>query len=339
MDMKKFKLTSLRDNSSGMVAIMVAVFLVLVVSLVVVNYSMLVRREQRQALDRQLNSQALYVAESGVEAIAKKLSTTPPDDEDSIKSTCGDTPYLSNGDISVEPGILEITCSLFDVNPENLEIAGVTHQPEIFPVSDAGGAAVSSITFEWGVGQFSAACNQFPSFPATSSCQAAVVRVDIVTDINNADDAFTAFLYPDNLAHPGTISLASSAGAANQGQIVPVNCTVAAGCKIEIDGLSTTIAYVRVRGIYHDFNLSVSAKSPANSPILFKNAQAVIDVTARASDVIRRIKVRRPLSGYADGGSSRAAPRAALETSQQICKIYNVVPGASNSVASSCGDF
>jgi len=57
---------SLQRNQSGMVSIMVTMILMIVMSLIVVGFAQVSRRNQRVALDRQLSTQAFYAAESGV---------------------------------------------------------------------------------------------------------------------------------------------------------------------------------------------------------------------------------------------------------------------------------
>ena len=58
----------LKNNEQGLVAIVVTLIIMLVLTLIVTGFAQLARREQREALDRQLASQALYAAESGVNA-------------------------------------------------------------------------------------------------------------------------------------------------------------------------------------------------------------------------------------------------------------------------------
>ena len=56
----------LKQSESGIVSLMMTLVIMLVISLIVIGIAQLSRREQRQALDNQLSTQAFYAAESGV---------------------------------------------------------------------------------------------------------------------------------------------------------------------------------------------------------------------------------------------------------------------------------
>src|SRR5689334_20404193 len=61
----------LDDRQAGMVAIMVMLILMLVISLIVLGFAQISRRNQRQSLDRQLSTQAFYAAETGINDAAE----------------------------------------------------------------------------------------------------------------------------------------------------------------------------------------------------------------------------------------------------------------------------
>jgi Tfp pilus assembly protein PilX len=54
------------SSQTGMVSIMVTMLLMLVITLIVLGFAQVSRREQIQTLDRQLSAQAFFAAESGV---------------------------------------------------------------------------------------------------------------------------------------------------------------------------------------------------------------------------------------------------------------------------------
>src|SRR4051794_29381721 len=60
------KPNNLADSEQGIVAIVVSIILIIILSLITIGFANLVRREQRQALDRQLSSEAFYAAESAI---------------------------------------------------------------------------------------------------------------------------------------------------------------------------------------------------------------------------------------------------------------------------------
>ncbi len=62
---------------SGVVSLVITLFIMLIVTLVALSFATLMRREQRQALDRQLNTQAFYAAETGINDTIKALQQDP----------------------------------------------------------------------------------------------------------------------------------------------------------------------------------------------------------------------------------------------------------------------
>ena len=62
-----------RLNEEGIVSIVVTLIIMIVLTLIVTGFAQLARREQREALDRQLSAQASYAAESGINALKAAL--------------------------------------------------------------------------------------------------------------------------------------------------------------------------------------------------------------------------------------------------------------------------
>src|SRR5689334_4150187 len=67
-------------QQAGMVSIMVTMILMIVLSLVVIGFAQIARRNSRQSLDRQLSTSAFYAAEAGVNDVRDLIKTqgTPP---------------------------------------------------------------------------------------------------------------------------------------------------------------------------------------------------------------------------------------------------------------------
>lgn len=68
------KQKSIHGNQEGVVAIVVTVIVLLVISLTALGLARLARREQQQSLDKQLSSEAFYLAESGVNDAVKVIN-------------------------------------------------------------------------------------------------------------------------------------------------------------------------------------------------------------------------------------------------------------------------
>lgn len=121
------------QNQGGMVSIIVTMIIMIVLSLIVLGFAQIARREQRQALDRQLSNQAFYAAESGINDARKALAMTggypgytgdTNDTGTGNKTHCGpdtdaSSPLTSNN-VDSANGV-EYTCLLIDQSPKTLE--------------------------------------------------------------------------------------------------------------------------------------------------------------------------------------------------------------------------
>lgn len=68
---------SFSSNQAGMVSFLVTFIMLLVISLIVVGFTRVTIQNRREALDRQLSTQAFYAAESGINAVVNKYKTFP----------------------------------------------------------------------------------------------------------------------------------------------------------------------------------------------------------------------------------------------------------------------
>ena len=110
-------MSTIRRDESGLAAITVTLIILGIVTLITVGFATLMRREQRQALDRQLSTQAFYAAESGVNLARKAIdadlavSETPE-----TYSNCSDSPIV-NYDLGNNASV---SCVLADLTPTEL---------------------------------------------------------------------------------------------------------------------------------------------------------------------------------------------------------------------------
>ncbi|MBP7807565.1 pilus assembly PilX N-terminal domain-containing protein, partial [Candidatus Saccharibacteria bacterium] len=106
-------MNKITSNQAGLVSIVVTMVFLSVITLITVSFAFLMRREQRQVLDRQLSTQAFYAAESGVnDAVAALKAGTITGDID----TCGSPPYDEN-----LSSVISYSCMLIDQSPDSLE--------------------------------------------------------------------------------------------------------------------------------------------------------------------------------------------------------------------------
>jgi len=325
-----------------MVSIMVTMIMMIVISLIVLGFAQVSRREGAQALDRQLSTQAFLAAESGINdarlIIKQRLVDNKPIEE---KSSCPpDTNYPTSSIIdnthNVSYTCLLVTTHVKDVNGQ----LSANGDPMVFPIEPANGAVVQTLRVTWNAASMPVTntvgkCNKPAGSYLTSgtggnwTCPFGVLRLDIVPTDNLSRGALSAgqhtmFLYPKSGGGIATQPYVSSNAAS------PVmNCTDSGGCKIDITGLSGGTTYaIKLSALYNGGTFTVSALNNG-TPLELQNAQVQIDATGRAQDVLRRIQVRLPLADAA------SVPDGALMSGSSICKHFQY----GNDVFSIPGNF
>jgi Tfp pilus assembly protein PilX len=328
----------LGKDERGLVSILVTMIIMLIISLIVIGFARLSQREQRQALDRQLSTQAFYAAEAGVNDAVEALRTNPALE----KTSCGGTLSATTGSnvINSQSGV-SYTCVLVDSTPASLEYASIdTDQGTVVPVQPRSGS-LERVTVSWQdksggtsfTGCLDPSAGQYV-FPAAANwpntCSAGVLRLDIAainlpaTRDQLANAARTLFLYPQNgSSSPSSYNLSSG----QNGDVIPVNCNASAtprSCNltITVNAAANSTYYLRARSIYRASNMSLVAYTTGNSAAVeLINAQAVIDSTGKANDVLRRISVRVPLTNI---GAN--VPDFAVLTNDSFCKRFSIAP-------------
>lgn len=317
-------------NERGIVSIMLTVVIILVVSLIVLGLAQISRREQRQSTDNQLSAQAFYAAESGVNDAAEKLSGmvgmgTVPD-----KTTCGnDATYTFSSVIDGAAGI-SYPCLLIEPNPTDLTL-DLSSESQVLPLRISGGAALGSIKLSWtkpdGIAGNYTSCPSntdhvfAPNNGFAWSCPYGMLRVDLVATKTAAgaitlnrtsllNNTMTLFIVPTRAGGAGNATMSfrtgASAAAAN-------GCSTA--CQLNITGLGGKEYYIRVTEIYRTGGMLTISRNGGGG---FEGAQALIDVTGKAQDVLRRIRVAVDISG---SNSNRAAVGAVM-SGESVCKQF-----------------
>lgn len=348
-DMKKR--TNIVSNQSGMVAFVVTSFIIIMLSLVVLAFSQNVRREQRQALDRQLSSQAYYTAESAVNETSKYLldkiaSPGGLSTELKRKENCNPLPG-SDGDKLLGQdtdggGTFKYSCVMWKTDPEELHFDALDDQGKTVSL-DTGGN-LSSVTITWreansdpeaGVNFSCGSGNNFPTSSAYT-CNMGMLRIAILPfksggRDNLIDSTFTTFAWPRNdPADPNVSFNLHSAGPEYQGDVNSGGCVNENNdrrCYITITNLPTGKNYLLVKSLYKKSNVVVTGSS-GGAPAKFTEGQIMIDATARASDIIKRIKAYIPYREYA------SVPGYSVQTADGICKTLEVWPTGSSGLTS-----
>ena len=251
----------LRADQSGFAALIIAFTLVTILSLLTIGFAQLIRNESKQALNRQLSSQAYYAAEGGISDAIQAINNGYSGN----KLTCGPdlsakkgAQYLSNTNVDKTPSgtksltSTEWSCLLINTAPSSIDYSSIdTMNPTIFSASAVDAldgstpVVVNSITLAWqdadatkvsfrpGSGVSNTA------FPTAGAWAApGILRLSFtpltpdgsgnVTRANLIRNTYSAFLYPNNSVvanNPGTANYTNDQ--TQTGNIIDGNCNIA----------------------------------------------------------------------------------------------------------------
>lgn len=330
--MKKISaMKRLKKEQKGIASIYITLFLIVIISLIVIGFARITRREQRQSADRQLSTQAFYAAETGISDAIKVIEAnkTNSNSKPACDNTGASQTFLDanlTGEItSTAGGTVAYTCLLVNPLPASLIYDNINTDNATTIHIKAQSSSISQIKFNWqatGGGTSFGSCPSSTSFPASwpgSGCDAGVLRVDLVPVAGGSlsytglrDATYTAYFYPQT---SGTNTTAYNLG--ESGKVVLGNCG-GDGCTAIINGLSAGEYYVRARSIYKPNKLTVTAQNSGdlNTDLTLTDGQLVIDATGKAGDILRRISVRyNPNNSLGLG-----VPSFAIASRDSICK-------------------
>jgi Tfp pilus assembly protein PilX len=337
---------SYKLDEHGFASIVIALILIIVLALLTVGFAQLARREQKDALNKQLATQAYYAAEAGINDTVQNLpalelkaqaGTLPPADQ------CLGPPTT----VGPSQNGVQYTCVLVNLKPPSIVYSGIQPETDRYitssAVSASGGGAVS-MTVNWGSTDDSKSfitgsdATNHPFTPANTWNAAkhpALLEFSLtplapagnpnpLSRTSLANNTLTVFLYPVD-SGGGTVAYTTvgQAGSTN-GSIVSANCDTANGaqypCRATITGLTggTGSYLIRVIDHYDPSNVSINGKDAVGNPVGF-DGQVQIDATGRAHEVLKRIQVHKSLK------ASYNIPKDALE-SQSTCKHFTTDP-------------
>lgn len=322
---------TMRNNQQGMASFMVTTVLILVIGLMLTGFSQVARRNQRESLDRQLSSQAFYAAESGVNAAVSVIKSKAANGElPPPKTSCAPDTTLYP-DVRLNDPDVKVTCMLVSTEINSLYYMAVTESsPTVVPIISAG-QPISQITLKWENKDGSTATNCLGGgFSARTSwnCGFGVLRTDLAPTPTGDVNAIAMSTFFNPLKKPSVDqNSAPAVSYGSRGGLVSGYCADAGGskCMAKITNLGGLTYYMNLRSIYKDSAVTITGQDAAGNDVKLIG-QAVIDVTAKAQDVLRRIQVRVPLESRA----SSTIPAYAIQSKDSICKRFSVEPGYYN---------
>ncbi len=348
---------SLVNNQEGMVAITTTLIIMILIALVVSSFALLVGREQRESLDRQLSTQAFYAAEAGVRDATDALSrnTSLVTAKNNCNGFVSDTGLAYQQDLSTN---VKYSCVLINTTPNNILNTNLDPVDGSFVIPIEANTNLSKLKISWqnnnGDLQFedSARGSSF-GLPtgqdaSNSALKTGMPRITLVPGFNGGnltrqkiiDESQTLFLYPKT-GLPSSVAYEPNGNQSRstQGQFVSGDCKTnhpndTFACASTLTGLSQRNYFLVIKPLYRPISLEVTGYDSANQKTTFSNAQAVIDSTGKATDVLRRIQVRVPIEkGPSLRNMQSLFPEAAVESTDSFCKQFQVTSG---SVADLC---
>ncbi len=315
-------------QEQGFIAIVVAALIMVILSLITIGFTRMMQREQQQALDRQLTRQALYAAESGINDVYEGLRQGTLTEIEKTDCDVGDLP--NDGVISDSTNIA-YTCALYDKTPAQLAYSISTSDSKISPLITESGRNFSTITIQWGQekGLNNVAtlpdCGSAGIFPRSRAGNVPLLKVDFTNTSTLSRDSLinsTDYLYVSPCKGAGTTTYRYVGGA--KGTVVGVSCNASATlpCSLTINGLASNRYVARIHSVYDSSQVVIDGSEQlgggATGPVEFAQSQTSIDVTARATDVVRRLRVSIPL------GQPDNPPESVFQSFDGVCKLLSI---------------
>ena len=354
----------LHHNQSGLMSFIVVIMIMVILTLIVLSFARIIRREQRQAVDRQLNTQAFYAAETAVNDTLDVLSNAPatsPLLATDYTTDCGQFIAAAGLDSDLGNGV-SYSCLLVDTSPPQLRYSSVPPTQSIaMPIRPANAAnPITSVEIAWedtnplDVNTNLAGCptvgQLLSSWPGT--CELGMLRIELVP-FNGATSRWAltnirsiAFVQPRLSGGSASYSFNESSSldhdnfpGERQGIIRGANCVPISGtrrrCVITITGIENadSATWGATNGIVNGYmrirslyrTHAVTIRAfSAAGQVDLRGAQAEVDATGRVSDVLKRVKINAPLIR-----DEEQFPEFGLQTARSQCKRYELIPNTS----------
>jgi len=307
----------IHNKQSGMTAIMLAMFLAIVISLLAVGFATLVRKDQTETLDKTLSYQAQYAAESGINKIISYIDSTP---NPIVREGCGDNQVAEGApETSFNIGQAQITCAVWDFNLK--ETVATPSKDKSFT---GGFTNVNSINVKWqsSGGVYDSAS---PSLPGSLEDNKPVISMSIAQK-DNFNTIKHYYIVPTAEVNSYTV-YSPGYSFETVPAIANATCdTASKNCSIKVDGFNISTEYLVNLSFlnYSDDSGSITIDSTGE----YKNTtQYKIDVNAKAQDITKRVIVY--YSKENSGG-----PSSVLNVSSSgMCKNYQVDGMSNNNAA------
>ncbi len=247
--------------------------MMVVISLIVMGFTQVVNRNRRQALDRQLSTQAFYAAESGVNDAVTQITARQTAGQPIVRqTTCSGAEYPATI-INTNPSV-SYTCILVNPTVPEIEVPPSTQSASVIPIKpvDSLGNPINAtqLTFSWAVSQGQdpnpASCSLLGVYRTTvaETCGYALLRVDLLRYTGQtsatalATDTSTFYMQPvrSGAANYDFRQTSGRTFASVKATHVAAACTAATQrctAVIDLNGTNSASSYVaRITGLYRE---------------------------------------------------------------------------------------
>lgn len=350
----------MREDSRGMVSILVTMIMIIVISLIVLGFAEVTRRNEQDSVNDQLSTQAYYAAESGVNSAVNYLTSHIGAQENTL-GNCTSFSQSANITTSLNGSSVDFPCLMVDTQPTTLNIAPLNEESSTVlnlqnADSSTDGEGFSQLQFTW-------AKQLDPSFsPATCSgsgitgltlpqlnnwdCPYGILRLDLAdgtnisnTALENNQDVTSFYLVPSYRTFstttpvswppktqpidPTAAANAACSSAANSCpvQIIPVSCSEDDGCSITLDISDGSTPYGSSQ---YYARLSMMYQSSSSVTIAGGDPTHTINTTTGIGVPFTSGQALIDSTGQADGELRRIQVRIPLETSTSVIPAYGL---------------
>jgi Tfp pilus assembly protein PilX len=302
------RVSRVRTNERGIISIFVTMSMMIVVSLVVVGFAQVARREQRLSQDNQLSSQAYYAAESGINRTAKLIEQSlatgnviQPD------TSCDEVDNV----LSVEDDI-KFTCVTVEPSPDTIRGTLSSESSKTFKLKTS--STLSGFKVSWQVSDDSKSRSGCPAASGEQftnnqswNCPFGVLRYDLTrvptgtfTSTVLQQNTRSGFISPTSVNGGTTsIDLANGSNTFTTGNRAFVSCSDSE-CSATFNNLQAGKEYYLNLRLMYGSSAPVEIASTTSGQ-QFVDSQVQIDATGKAQDVLRRVRVYKSLINDSNG--------------------------------------
>ena len=364
-----------RYRERGVTSLIVVLFSTLLFVVVAVGFMQLMTAEQRASADNELSRGAYDSALSGVEDGKRVLKACMDGTVDctvmenctsvidaGLVSDSGGEAYLqsnSGSGLAGQDYEQAYTCVkvardtkdyVKDVSDDNSVLIPLRTVAPVDTIDVSWFARSNSTSDTVERGPFGDLTTNLTSKSSWETSRPPILRVQFMQykggsiDLNLLDDAngHTLYLYPKSAGNP-TLDFnldarrIVTAFTPTRVKCAPTflstyACTASIALPNAVGGSASNsmIAYLRITPIYNNAEISVMPRNGV-TPVLFHDLQPSIDSTGRAGDVFRRVQARVEVDD-----PSVAYPRATVDITNNVCKVFSVTDSVDTYDAGIC---